>query len=326
LEYRLSTFATSKFHVLDDKFDRLYEELNKRMNSLSYEVTSNLEERKNELAKLKNFVLEENHKVIENVKVIKNDMSTEFDLIQTNFKKINKNIISLANLLMGRAHNLNKQLVINNFNNMMLDLFKEYNVIESLEVKKSEIQQAKAFKKSGRHSVASCIKQYIEGKISVNDARFHGEKAGSRRKKSLQLTDKMLLAFNKDEAQQTLTSASNKNNNNKNDNSANKKKKTKSRFSQIITFNPNTLEKNFMAKTEPKKSKKIDINKDISQFKIESINNTNERTNTTNKKKLNNNDVISEEDSNKYNSSKSSNNSFESKNKKKMKKEKVHII
>ena len=34
LEYRLSTFVTSKFHVLDDKFERLYEELNKRMNSL----------------------------------------------------------------------------------------------------------------------------------------------------------------------------------------------------------------------------------------------------------------------------------------------------
>ena len=332
LEYRLSNFITSKYHELDGKFDRLYEELNKRMNSLSYEVNSNIEERKNELARIKNFVLEENAKAIENVKAIKNDMINEFDLMKKNFKKIKKNIVSLTNLLMGRTHNMNKQLVINNFNNMMLELFKEFNVTEGVETKKPEIQQTKTMKKNVKPAVDSCIKQYIEGKISLNDPRFHGEKPGIKRKKSFQLNDKMLLGFNKDEVQRTMTLTSNNNNSNnnnnnnsinnsnKNDNSAKVNKSFKSRLSQVITFNPNILEKNFKPKTEPKKSEKIKINKEISQFKIESFNNTIERTNTTfflnNKKQLNNNEVINEEDSNKYNSSKSNNNSFEARNKK----------
>ena len=335
LEYRLSNFVTSKFHELDGKFDRLYEELNKRMNSLSYEVNSNIEERKNELARLKNFVFEENTKAIESVKAIKDDMFMEFDLMKTNFKKIKKNIVGLTNLLMGRSHNMNKQLVINSFNNMMLEFFKEFNIIENLEVKKPEIQQTKTFKKSVRPAVDSCIKKYIEGKISVNDARFHGEKDGIKRKKSFQLNDKMILGFNKDEAQRTLTLANNSNNNissnnnnnnsnnnsnNKNDNSAKINKSFKTRFSQVITFNPNILEKNIMPKTEPKKSEKLVIHKDISQFKIETFNNSIERTNTTvyfnNKRKLSKNEIINEEDSNKYNSSKSNNTSLETKNKK----------
>ena len=343
LEYRLSNFITSKFHELDDKFDRLYEELNKRMNSLSYEVNSNIEERKNELIRLKNFVFEENAKAIESVKTIKNDIISEFDLMKKNFKKIKKNIVSLTNLLMGRTHNMNKQLVINNFNNMMLELFKEFNVAEGIEIKKPEIQQIKTSRKNVRPAADSCIKQYIEGKISVNDARFHGEKKGLKRKKSFQLSDKMLLGFNKEEIQRTMTSTNinnynynnsnsksnnnnNNNSNNKNDNSPKINKSFKSRLSQVITFNPNMLESNAKPKTEPKKEEKIDITKEISQFKVEPINNVIQRTNTTNfiieKTKLNNDEVINEEDSNKYNSSKSNNNSFEIKNKKKEKKEK----
>ena len=355
LEYRLSNFITSKYHELDDKFDRLYEELNKRMNSLSYEVNSNIEERKNELTRLKNFVFEENAKTIESVKTIKNDIINEFDIMKKNFKKIKKNIVSLTNLLMGRTHNMNKQLVINNFNNMMLELFKEFHVAEGLEIKKPEIQQTKTLRKSFRPAADSCIKQYIEGKISVNDAKFRGEKMGFKRKKSFQLSDKMILGFNKEEVQRTVTSTSinknnnsnnnnNNNNNNSNNNSINNNsnnnsisnnnnsksdknvkinKSFKSRLTQVITFNPNMLEKNIKPKTEPKKAEKINSNKDVSQFKIESFNNIIQRTNTTtflnNKKKLNNDEVINEEDSNKYNSSKSNNNSFEIKNKKKEK-------
>ena len=337
LEYRLSNFVTTKFHELNGKFEQLYEELNKRMNSLSYEVNSNIEERKNEIARLKNFVFEENNKAIESVKTIKDDMISEFDLMKQNFKKIKKNIVGLTNLLMGRSHNMNKQIVINNFNNMMLELFKEFNITESLQVKKPEIQQTKTFKKSVRPAVDSCIKQYIEGKISVNDAKFHGEKVGNKRKKSFQLNDRMLLGFNKDEVQHALTLSNNNNNNSsnnninnsnnnsksRNDNSAKINKSSKARYSQVITFNPNILEKKIMPKTEPKKSGNLVSNKDIkdiSQFKIETFNNIIERTNTTilfnNKKNLSNNEVINEEDSNKYSSSKSNNNSFETKNKK----------
>ena len=336
LEYRLSNFVTSKFHELDDKFVQLYEELNKRMNSLSYEVTSNIEERKNELARLKNFVFEENTKAVEKIKAIKGDMISEFDLMKINFKKIKKNIIGLTNLLMGRSHNLNKQIVITNFNNMMIELFKEFKVTEGLEIKKPEIQQAKTSKKSIRPSVDSCIKQYIEGKISINDPRLHGEKM-LKRKKSFQVNDKMLLGFKKDEVEHTLTNNKNSNNtsnsnnnsinnNSKNDNSAKINKKFKSRLSQVINFNHNILERNNKTKTEPKKSERIEVNKEISQFNVESLNNFIERANTTYffnpKKKLNNNEVINEEDSNKYNSSKSNNNSFEVKNKKKEKNDK----
>ena len=326
LEYRLSNFIATRYHELDDKFDRLYEELNKRMNSLLREVNSNIEERKNELARLKNFVFEENTKNIESVKGIKNDITNELGDIKKKFKKIKKNIVSLTNLLMGRTQNMNKQLVITNFNNMMLELFREMSLEEGFEFKKIDkidnILPTKTFKKSVKPSGESCIKQYIEGKITINDAKFHSEKAAIKRKKSFQLNDKMLIGLNKEEAQQTMAANNYNSNNNTNIKIESPKvnKKFKSRLSQVITVNPNILENKIKGFTEPKKEEKINSNKDISSFKIESFNNAiiNKNKSRTNYSKVNkkadNNGVINEEDSNKYNSSKSNNNSFEIKN------------
>jgi len=318
LEYRLSNFIATRYHELDDKFDRLYEELNKRMNSLLHEVNSNIEERKNELAKLKNFVFEENTKNIESVKGIKDDMINEFGEMKKNFKKIKKNIVSLTNLLMGRTQNMNRQLVITNFNNMMLELFREFSLEEGFEFKKMDnILPSKTLRKSVKPTGESCIKQYIEGKITVSDA----EKGGIKRKKSFQLNDKMLLGFNKEEAQLSVAA----NNNNIKIESPKVNKSFKSRLSQVITFNPNFLEKKAKGYSEPRKEKKEDkiiANKDVSLFKIESFNNsiTNKNKNksiinySNKNKKADNNEIINEEDSNKYNSSKSNNNSFEIKN------------
>jgi len=322
LEYRLSNFIATRYHELDDKFDRLYEELNKRMNSLLHEVNSNIEERKNELARLKNFVFEENTKNIESVKGIKNDMINEFGEMKKNFKKIKKNIVSLTNLLMGRTQNMNRQLVVTNFNNMMLELFREFSLEEGFEIKKPDIiLPTKTFRRSVKPSGESCIKQYIEGKITANDPKFLGEKGSIKRKKSFQLNDKMLLGFNKDEAQHTI--GANNNNNNIKNGSPTVNKSFKSRLSQVITFNPNLLENKNKGFTEPKHEKKEDkiiANKDLSFFKIESFSNTvisknKSITNYSNiNKNENNNEIIHEEDSNKYNSSKSINNSFEIKN------------
>ena len=325
LEYRLSNFIATRYHELDDKFDRLYEELNKRMNSLLHDVNSNIEERKNELARLKNFVFEENTKNIESVKGIKNDLINEFGEIKKNFKKIKKNIVSLTNLLMGRTQNMNRQFVITNFNNMMLELFREFSLEEGFEIKKTDsILPAKTFRKSVKPSGESFIKQYIEGKISANDPKFLGEKGSIKRKKSFQLNDKMLLGFNKEEAQHTVA-ASNNNINKIIAESPKVNKSFRSRLTQVITFNPNILEKHNKGFTEPKKKKKEDkiiANKDVRLFKIESFNNTimsknksKSKINYSNKNKnADNNEVIHEEDSNKYNSSKSINNSFEIKN------------
>ena len=319
LEYRLSNYMTSKYHELDDKFDRLYDELNKNMNSLHHAVTSNLEERNNEIARLKNFVLEENNKNIENVKAIKNDMINEFNSMKTNFKNIKKNIVSLTNLLMGRTYNMNKQLVISNFNNMMLDLFKEFSSEMNLEKSENKNNEVSEVKKNSKPSVDSCIKKYIEGKITVKEAKFHADKKVLAPKKSVQLNVKTLFDFNKDKALNSINNNNNnindnKNNNvnsNNNNNIENSKNKFHKKLSQIILSPTINFYKKRSFSEHKKKREDIDKEKNKDDFKIE-IKNNNINTN----KKINNNDVINEEDSNKYSSKTINSNSIKEKNEK----------
>ena len=313
MEYRLSNFMTSKYHELDGKFDRLYEELNKRMNTLNHAVESNLEERKSELVKLKNFVLEENNKAIDNVKSIKNDMMKEFDEMKKNFKKIRKNILSLTSLLMGRTHNLNRQFVMNNFNNMMIELFKEFTTlnVNGIEMK-NIIKDTKTYRKAAKLEGDSLLKKYIEGKITVDEAKYHIEKKNTNafmRKKSVQLNDRVIHVLSKDNSKKNFINSHNINeNDNINNNIEKINKKFQTKLNNIININ-NT---NIIDKKDEKRNK--------GQLQIEPINKTFIKKNTTNfinyKRKINKkNEVIDEEDSNKYYSSRTISNSFEEDNK-----------
>ena len=203
LEYRITNFITSKFNEVGQKFDVLYDELNKRMNTLNHDVKSNVEERNNELARLKNFVFEENSKAVDDVKNIKEEINTEFKKIKITSKDIKKNIVCLTNLLMGKNFNQNKQSVMSNFNNMMLELFQEFNLAPKTNQRltlqtnvfpnpNSDIIRRKS---TIAPNATSFIKKYIEGKITVDEAKFSHENKSFKRKKSLQLKDTMKSNF-----------------------------------------------------------------------------------------------------------------------------------
>ena len=323
LEFRLSNFVSTKYHELDEKFNNLYEELNKKMITLNHEINSNLEERKNELARLKNFVFEENNKAIDKIKITKNEIINEFEFMKINFKKIKKNIVSLTNLLMGRSHNLNKQFVMSNFNNMMIELFKEFNVDQKIsEYKNDSITNNKINKKGAKKSVESYLKKYIEGKISFEDTKFHSENTGIIRKKSVQLNEIMLNTSNKDVNLNNFNSSKNNENGKLN-------KRYKPRLSQKMPDSPNFFEKKPRSYSENQNDDNKDINKENNQFKIETMNeNIMKEKNSSNyskkNKRINNEEIIDEEDSNKYLSS-NSKGSLNETNKKSEKRKDSHL-
>ena len=295
LEYRLTNFIISKYNEISHKFEGLYEELNKRMNTLTHELHSNLEERNNELARLKNFVFEENGKAIENVKTIKGEVQTEFNNMKKNFKDIKKNIINLTNLLMGRNFNQNKQLVINSFNNMMVELFREFNLAPKVNPHMSlhnNISPPLIRKNTIKPAATSYIKQYIEGKISSDETKFIHESVSLKRKKSFQLNENNVNKQNND------------NNNNQSNNVNIKVNKLINNDKLILTENKNG---------------KKELNKDITKLlHFEPINKSFIKKNTTTfiniPKKIEQNEIINEEDSNKYISSNSKNSHDEKRN------------
>ena len=327
LEFRLSNYMASKYHELDGKFDILYDELNKKMNSLNHSISSNLDERNNEIVKLKNYVLEENNKAIENMKEIKNDVLNEFNVMKTNFKKIKKNIVSLSNLLMGKTYNMNRQLVIENFNKMMMDLIKE--TISDLKLEgfdiKNEILSNQALKKNVK-PVDSLLKKYIEGKISVDEAKFQMEKKEPVPNKN----NEKIIGSTKDLPKTKITSKFNKINNdninnyenkndNKNDIDINNKK------NDDIHKNEN---KNNDDNNKNYKNDNININiiKNIVNNKNNNDNNNNNNKNNINKNNNDNNDVNNkkniinnknnDDNNNKNNINKNDNDNNDVKNKK----------
>jgi lambda repressor-like predicted transcriptional regulator len=181
-EYRLSNFITSKFNEINQKYERLYDELNKRMNTLTHELNANLEERNNEIARLKNFVFEENGKAIEGVNAIKADIKKEFKAMNKDNKSVRKNLVNLTNLLMGRNYAQNRQYIVNNFNSMMFEAFKEMGLVSNVSMKN---ESPSLEKKSSKHQATSFVKKYIEGKITSDEAKY--ESGGIKNKKSLKI-------------------------------------------------------------------------------------------------------------------------------------------
>ena len=318
LEYRLTNFINAKYNEICHKFEVINEDLQAKMSNLIREINSNIEERNNELARMKNFVFEENSKAFENFKAIREEIKNEFNAKEKSLKVIKKNILNLTNLLMGRTFNQNKQLVITNFNNMMLELFKEYNLGQTLnkwnnyaEPGKGRMSLQTNFispssitrKSTARPNANSFIKQYIEGKITSDETKFNHETSLLKRKKSFQLNDKHLTNGNNDTPfnKPNINIISNDINNKEIFKSLNLKlTKIEKENSDIFgkykkAFTDNDLKKDNQLKFEPIKKKFIKKNTTIFASYPKNINT----------------EIIKEEDSNKDFSSNSNNNSNE---------------
>ena len=325
LEYRITNFINSKYNEIVQKFEVLNEDLLKKMSNLTREINSNIEERNNELARMKNFVFEENNKAFENFKNIREEIKNDFNAKEKSFNLIKKNILNLTNLLMGRTFNQNKQLIITNFNNMMLELFKEYNLGQTLNKWNNYVEPGKARmslqtsvispspinrKSTMRPNANSFIKQYIEGKITSDETKFNHEASLLKRKKSFQLIDKNLTSGNNDillQKPKNMNIISNDINNNELFKSLNL------RLTKIENANSDILEKYKKAFSDNKLDIRTDYNKD-NQLKFEPIKKKFIKKNTTiltNYPNNINNEIINEEDSNKDLSSSSNNNSHE---------------
>ena len=98
-----------------------------------------------------------------------------------------KTIIDLGKLLMlsdkrtkaNKNLAANKQLIIEQFNNMMLDLVKDVKKEKQIPSSKEAINPKPSTKKA-----VSVIKQYIEGKIQADDTNFLEKERKERKKNS----------------------------------------------------------------------------------------------------------------------------------------------
>ena len=179
LEYELKQFIFEKNLVLENKTKQDMETMNKSIIELTGEFYKNNVELKNQIESLRNtekIITEENRKI--NYRTI-----TEFEVIKKGYKYMKKAIIDLGKLLMlsdkrtnkNKNFAANKQLVIEQFNNMMMSLVKDVKK-EQTAPQPKEIQTQKS-----NHSKkpVSVIKQYIEGKIHAEDMEEKKEKKKS---------------------------------------------------------------------------------------------------------------------------------------------------
>ena len=186
LEYESKQFTFEKTLALENKVKQDMETMNKNILELTGDYYKNNVELKNQIESLKNkekLITEENRKI--NHHTLK-----EFEIIQKGFKYMKKTIIDLGKLLMlsdkrtktNKNLAANKQIIIEQFNNMMLDLVKDVKKEKYTPPPKEVINPKPSTKKA-----VSVIKQYIEGKIQADDANNYGEK---ERKKNSANKDK----------------------------------------------------------------------------------------------------------------------------------------
>ena len=340
LEYRISNLVKSKFNELKEKFDSLYEALNGKITDESIKLNTEIDEKNIAIENINAIVSENKKKLLENDALLKEELIKEIEIIKKSFHKIKKNIVNLTNLLMGKNNGLNKQMVINNFNNMMKGLYKEFNIDEmnfnfdnnnnneiinndskylssKNMINKSNEKKRKSFfnniknnisfasqKKVGigiiKTSINSSIKDYIAGKISADDAKFNAENIKSKYRHSKKTNNKDIVGNSKGIKN--------------NDNIFNSNNKLSSRLSVNLNTTSNLFKeikdisssfsenaKNFDNQNIKKRSSMILEKKTKSLNKI--INNSFEHNS---KDKIKINDIINEEDSNKYTSSEES--------------------
>lgn len=190
LEYESKQFTFEKTLVLENKMKQDMETQNKNIIELTGEFYKKNVELKNQVDSLKKtekLITEENRRI--NFHTL-----NEFEKIQKGFNYMKKTIIDLGKLLIlsdkrtnkNKNFAANKQLIIEQFNNMILDLMKDAKkektiskTKETKETQNSKVQQKKA---------VSVIKQYIEGKIQADDTNY-GEKEKKERKKNSHIKD-----------------------------------------------------------------------------------------------------------------------------------------
>ena len=182
LEYESKQFTFEKTLVLENKMKQEMETQNKNIIELTEEFYKKNVELKNQIDSLKKtekLITEENRRI--NFHTL-----NEFDKMQKGFNYMKKTIIDLGKLLIlsdkrtnkNKNFAANKHLIIEQFNNMILDLMKdakkERTISKTKETQNPKVQPKKA---------VSVIKQYIEGKIQADDANY-GEKEKKDRKKN----------------------------------------------------------------------------------------------------------------------------------------------
>ena len=320
-KYKLLNLINSKFNEVSEKFEGLYTALNEKIDNMDHGVNNENDILNKEIKKL-NEIIEENN-------ISKKELLTEIDEIKKKFDKIRKNIINLANLLTGKNNKQNRKSIIDHFNNMTMDLFKDINadninlgnnnelyfnkinndnIRSNRELKnKYKFQTLKDLDKNIIKPCAkSSIKNYIEGKISANDTKFIRR---NQRRNSAQINNFSLLKFQ-----------SQINQNNSFPNNApivQPKRKLNKRYSQII-INKSDLNKNLKnkkkkmnEKVERDNSLNLKLNKEkekenyLHERIYESFNNN---IHSIDKKMNDDDEIINEEDSNKFSSSENSSN------------------
>ena len=172
LETDLKQFTTEKTLLLENKNKDDMETMNKGIIELTGEFYKNNAEMKNQIDNLKNLeklITEENRK-------INFHTMNEFAKIKKGYTYMKKTIVDLGKLLMlsdkrtNRNKNFaaNKQLIIEQFNNMMMNLVKDDKNDNSPQLQKEQSGP----KKEKPKKPVSVIKKYIEGKIHVDDSNY----------------------------------------------------------------------------------------------------------------------------------------------------------
>ena len=259
-EYKLSNLIHSKFNETKDRFEGLYEALDEKINNLSNVVNLDTNQKNKEIEKINNLINENSKQANQKNDNLKEELISEIEDLKTKFHKIKKNIVNLSGLLMGKNNGLNKQMVINNFNNMMKNLFKDLNIdkinfdnnndlinnnneqnnnnnnnensnqshLNNMKNKyPTPVNKKLSFIKP---KASSSIKDYIEGKISAKDTKYNNENK-IKKKNSFILNNPSLLNINNEIGKYSLST------NNINIVNA----KNNKRLSVKIDTNPNLL-------------------------------------------------------------------------------------
>ena len=322
-KYKLLNLINSKFNEVSEKFEGLYTALNEKIANMDHGVNNEKEILNQEIKKLNDLIFENKNKIIEENNISKAELLTEINEIKKNFDKIKKNIINLANLLMGKNNKQNKKAIIDNFNNMTMDLFKDINIdninLENNNVhhfnknnndnirinrqlkKKYTLQNLNDLDKNViKPYVKSSVKSYIEGKISAKDTKFTG---GNQRRSSVQINDFSLLKFQSQIKNNSSSSDVPK---------VHQKRKLNKRYSQII-INKSDLNQNLKNKKKIKRGNSLSFKQKEAKEKENYFNERNYESynnniNLIDKKMNDDNEIINEEDSNKFSSSGNSSN------------------
>ena len=182
LEGRLKFYIDTKFNETVIKI----EDLNNITDSKIDAVRKECRVGKTENMELKNWFMENEKNLIEEVKTISSVVLEELEKEQKYVKKMKKNIIELSKLFTYKSNNnANKQQVITQFMNMIMGIIDEYgkgvNINTNID-KKSNLRKKLSIDLTKNNNlilskVSSRLKDYIEGKINAEDTKYVSSEA-----------------------------------------------------------------------------------------------------------------------------------------------------